>query len=263
MRPRVKPDDCADVILEMISAHATKKEICNVVGCGKYALNTYFKRNNIAYGGHPGSGNQRHYKTLSFEEYVAHSTAHQLSTDKLRKKLFNEGLKRRVCEMCGLDSWNGQPISLELHHVDGNRDNNQLENLMILCPNCHAQTPTYRGKNVMLKRIAAEGDKRALSSHALPRIGKCSDCNTPITKVSTSGFCVRCMLKHRDKHRNKKVGAVSRDELKDAVRNSPILRVGKMYGVSDNAVRKWLRNYNLPYRSADIKQYTDEEWAAL
>lgn len=51
------------------------------------------------------------------------------------------------CEKCGISEWFGQSISLDMHHIDGNYKNNSLDNLKLLCPNCHAITPTYKGKN--------------------------------------------------------------------------------------------------------------------
>lgn len=54
----------------------------------------------------------------------------------------------RKCEICDRSSWNGKKIALDLDHIDGNPRNNAFENLRVLCPNCHAQTPTYKGKNV-------------------------------------------------------------------------------------------------------------------
>jgi len=72
----------------------------------------------------------------------------QYQSNKLRTRLLNEGVKERKCEICNLTEWNGNPIPLEVNHIDGNRHNHILENLEILCPNCHAQTDTYRGKNV-------------------------------------------------------------------------------------------------------------------
>lgn len=69
-------------------------------------------------------------------------------SNRLRKRLLAAGLKEAKCEICGLSEWNGKPIPLELDHINGRRDDNRLENLRLVCPNCHAQTPTYRGRNV-------------------------------------------------------------------------------------------------------------------
>lgn len=72
----------------------------------------------------------------------------QYQTFKLSKRLFKEGIKERKCEKCKLTTWNKELVPLELDHIDGNSNNHKLENLRILCPNCHAQTSTYRGKNI-------------------------------------------------------------------------------------------------------------------
>jgi hypothetical protein len=67
----------------------------------------------------------------------------------LKKHLFSHNLKENICEKCGLKNvWNGIEIVLHVHHIDGNSKNNAIENLEILCPNCHSQTETYAGKNV-------------------------------------------------------------------------------------------------------------------
>ena len=72
----------------------------------------------------------------------------QYQTFKLKNKLFEAGIKKKKCECCGLSEWNGLPIPLELHHIDGDRTNHKLDNLQILCLNCHAQTETFRAKNI-------------------------------------------------------------------------------------------------------------------
>lgn len=66
---------------------------------------------------------------------------------KLKLRLFRENLKEKKCECCGRTEWMGQEIPLEVHHVNGDNKDNRLENLSILCPNCHALTDSYRGKN--------------------------------------------------------------------------------------------------------------------
>ena len=79
------------------------------------------------------------------EELLVENSTYQ--SYKLKLRLIKEGLKQHKCECCGITEWNGQPAPIELDHIDGNRYNNTIENLRILCPNCHAQTDTYRGKN--------------------------------------------------------------------------------------------------------------------
>jgi len=70
-----------------------------------------------------------------------------VSSSKFRKRLIREKLLEERCSRCMLTQWLEQPISLELDHIDGDRYNQELSNLRLLCPNCHAQTPTYRGRN--------------------------------------------------------------------------------------------------------------------
>jgi len=73
----------------------------------------------------------------------------------LKKRLFDAGIKARRCESCGLTSWQGKDIPLTLHHVNGDRHDNQLENLQILCANCHSQTDTWAGRNPAKRASAA------------------------------------------------------------------------------------------------------------
>ena len=65
----------------------------------------------------------------------------------LRARLLKAGLKEERCEQCGLDEWRGQPLRVTLHHVNGDPYDNRLENLVLLCPNCHSQTENYGGRN--------------------------------------------------------------------------------------------------------------------
>lgn len=70
-----------------------------------------------------------------------------VNSSDLKKRLVKDGILRDECQKCGLTDWLGEHISLELDHVNGTRTDNRIENLRILCPNCHSQTPTFRGKS--------------------------------------------------------------------------------------------------------------------
>jgi DNA-binding CsgD family transcriptional regulator len=65
----------------------------------------------------------------------------------LTERLLSAGLKENRCERCGLLEWQDRPISLALHHINGDRLDNRVQNLQLLCPNCHSQTDTFSGRN--------------------------------------------------------------------------------------------------------------------
>lgn len=95
---------------------------------------------------------QRKYCTKCYNEKVAlfavdefGNTFRKFSVETIKKHLIKEHGHR--CWECKNTMWNGHPIPLEMDHIDGNSQNNRKKNLRILCPNCHALTPTYRGKN--------------------------------------------------------------------------------------------------------------------
>jgi 5-methylcytosine-specific restriction endonuclease McrA len=73
----------------------------------------------------------------------------KLHIQTLRKLLIGD--VGNCCELCNTSEWLGSPITLEVHHIDGNNKNNELKNLQILCPNCHSQTDNYRAKNIKKK----------------------------------------------------------------------------------------------------------------
>lgn len=82
----------------------------------------------------------------SLDHYFNSEIVH---TSRFKQRLIDEGVFKYKCSCCGLKEWLGNPIPLELDHIDGNSQNNKKENLRLLCPNCHALTPTYRGKNML------------------------------------------------------------------------------------------------------------------
>lgn len=72
--------------------------------------------------------------------FTIHSSA---TTSKVRNRLLKNNLKENKCEECGISTWKDKPIVIQLHHINGNNTDNRIENLQMLCPNCHSQTDSY------------------------------------------------------------------------------------------------------------------------
>jgi DNA-binding CsgD family transcriptional regulator len=90
-------------------------------------------------------------KALPIDELLAASQ----SRANLKRRLIKEGVLPARCASCGITGWRGRPLALQLHHINGDRHDNRLENLALLCPNCHSQTNTWAGRNGGARRGAA------------------------------------------------------------------------------------------------------------
>ena len=94
-----------------------------------------------------GVGIHKNKPWIPLEEIVKDNLHPYYQTYKLKQRLLSKGVKKNQCEECGISDWNGKHLSMELHHVDGDRTNHLLKNLLMLCPNCHSQTANYRSRN--------------------------------------------------------------------------------------------------------------------
>lgn len=137
-----------DEILQWIEEEQPKCYICKQLNCKQETLNSYLKKMGIEYSGQQAKKGQykggNDYKPASF--YLG--TNIPINSYKLKNKLIRDGLKEERCEKCGIIDWFGVKIPLELHHKDGNHFNNNLENLEILCPNCHSIQEGNSGANI-------------------------------------------------------------------------------------------------------------------
>lgn len=135
-------------IEEWIQSRTPKAEIARRLGCEIKFLNRCLQTMGFDYHGNQGGG-KKNFKTRGdYVPFEIYSQQSNVQTTKLRKKLLKEGLRQYACERCGNTEWQGVPIPLEVHHLDGDKRNNKINNLQLLCPNCHALTDTYRGRNV-------------------------------------------------------------------------------------------------------------------
>lgn len=132
-------------ILQWISEHQSKSFICKQLKCNIDTLNNWLVKMDITYkGNQSGAGIRTSTSYKTAKEYLA--SANTISSHKLRLKLLRDKEKDHKCEICKLTTWRNKPIPLELHHKDGNHNNNKMNNLQLLCPNCHSQMPNNSGK---------------------------------------------------------------------------------------------------------------------
>jgi len=168
----------------------------------------------------------------------------------IKNRLFIEGYKEKKCDKCGLIKWLGEEISLELHHKNGNNLDHRIENIEILCPNCHSQTDHFRGGNIKsaknkLKKQEFDDFKdfkfdetvyeKDKTTGIKKKINFCS-CGVKINRNSKQ--CMSC--KHIN---NRKVERPELSVLLDDIKKIGYRGTGEKYGVSDNAIRKWIKNY--------------------
>ena len=133
-------------ILKWIEANQSKAYMCRELKCKPETLNSYLEKMDIEYAGNQsGKGIRSDPKYKTAEEYIKGSC---VKSHLLKQKLIKDGIKEEKCEICGLSFWLNIKLPLELHHKDGNHYNNNLENLQILCPNCHAVQPGNSGSNI-------------------------------------------------------------------------------------------------------------------
>ena len=152
----------------------------------------------------------------------------------LKRRLINEVLKDDKCEICGCpNQWNNKSLTLQLDHINGDHSDNRLENLRILCPNCHSQTPTF-------------SNKRAKKHNY------CIDCGCEISLKSTR--CHSCSSKHKNSFRVNPENRPTKEELFELIKNKPFISIGKMYRVTDNTIRKWCKNYGLPSTKKELRE---------
>ena len=213
-------------------------------------------------------------RRVKLEDILVEKSTYK-SSYSLKNTLFKNNLTSKKCECCGLTEWNGNPIPLELHHTNGVNTDNRIENLEVMCPNCHAGTENYRGKKCKagsalaemrdveyrkvkelghgnadenLEPIPTEVGECAENRHGKPKSKICPNCKTLF--FGRNKYCSEeCYNAIRKNNRPNVFELLEKfKELKTFV------KVGEYYNVSDNAVKKWCTTYGILDRVKDYSR---------
>lgn len=147
------PEDLCIIVPAVYSVDACLKELqIPLSGGNRETVKRWIKNLNLDTSHFTGQGHRKGSDTPVFEKIPLHQILIKNSTytnsHRLKLRLISENYKQASCECCKLSNWLDSKIPLELHHKNGDRQDHTIDNLELLCPNCHALTDNYRAKNI-------------------------------------------------------------------------------------------------------------------
>lgn len=156
----------------------------------------------------------------------------------LKRRLLNEGLLEARCygEGCAvLETWLGTLLVLQLDHINGDRTDDRIENLRLLCPNCHSQTITWAGRKV---------------SNLMGPFRKCTDCGCRISKMSNR--CIQCSQLYISTHPNANSSTqrrfeITKEKLEQLLSQCSWREIGQTFNVSYMAVKKRAKRLGITF----------------
>lgn len=215
--------------------------------------------NNIDHSHFTGQAVRKHDHTtkIPIEDYF--SNKRPIQSNRFKKRLIREGYFEHKCYRCLRTQWEGEPIPIELEHIDGNHENNARINLTILCYNCHSLTPTFRGRN-----------KKSNPTPIYGKTNQCRTCRVPILKVNT--FCKNCCPKGRPRgsynpttlHKTPRLdelkSIISKEKLLELVSDKGLNAIGNQYETSYILIKQLCKYYGITpptiqERNAQNKQF--------
>lgn len=209
-----------DEIIKIIEESESLKEVIKKIGYqhqNSYVLlKSELRKRNIKIPKYKSKSNGIYKKKKNEEVFIKNSTA---ARSTLKNRIIKENIIKYECLKCKNDgNWLNEKLSLQIEHINGINNDNRIENLCFLCPNCHSQTETFSGKKIK-------------------KINYCI-CGNLIAKKSKK--CIRC--NSNDKSKNQRIHQRPEYEiLIEDIKKYGYRKTGKKYGVSDNAIRKWER----------------------
>ena len=191
---------------------------------------------------------------------------------KNRKKILVD-ISGNKCNICG---YNKTLSALEFHHINpqdkiyglstGNCHNlksdlQELQKCILVCANCHREIHDgfYSVQELLKYKIYDKNKELFFLEDNLKKQHRekkyCKNCGKELYRDTQGEYCINCIGLTK-----RKVERPNREELKQLIRNNSFVQVGKMFGVSDNAVRKWCILEHLPSKKSEINTYSQEEW---
>ena len=230
--------------LEIVQNSSSLKEIAykcgysNNSGASSKIVKNRITRQNINFKTQHQERVQREDKDIFIEDSPVDQST-------LRRRYILGKYSEYKCAICGQEPfWNGKELVLTLDHINGHNHDDRIENLRWVCPNCDRQLSTFAGRNI----VRAENKNY------------CVDCGVEILQSSTR--CQHCASIAKGLAL-RLVERPSREQLKSQIRSQSFSALGRKYGVSDNAIRKWCDDYKLPRTKNEISKYNDKDWEMI
>ena len=196
---------------------------------------------------------------------------------------FRRRRKENLIKVCGgkclLCGYNKSNSALEFHHIDSTqklygisangtchdleKDLNEVQKCILVCANCHREihNEEYSIQELESKKFYDDEIANQLRLDKQKILEKtlyfCLNCNKQLSNKTNTGLCEACYKA------SLKIGRPTREELKFLIRNKPFTKIGEQFGISDNAIRKWCKAENLPYKKTEINAYTDDQWSKI
>lgn len=162
-------------------------------------------------------------KEIPLEQILTENSNY--GSNELKKRLLKNNILQNICSNCGLQNvWAGKSLTLQLDHINGNSKDNRLDNLRLLCPNCHSQTSTFSGKKQR-------------------KIFYCGECNNEYSGYGK--VCKNCYNDYKNIKIREKIIWPSNEELLELVWKHPMIKLSEILGVSDVTIKKRCLKHNI------------------
>lgn len=257
LKAKTKADEEFEkLVIEYLPKSNSLNNLCNNLGLrgveGYYTkIKKIIAKHNLSTE-HFGTIQLRHsgrnmYTAMSDEEFFING--HKRNGTNLIKRLLSSGLKEYKCENCGISEWDGKPLRLQIHHINGDHYDNRVENLQLLCPNCHTQTDTYARANTITNKNSFKITKRLdeiLNKEESSFIKKEINVETSVKEAKYCQHCGKEIKGEGSKYCSVECANLAsrtfETTAEELVNDFKILKsfreVGRKYGVSDNAIKR-------------------------